>query len=49
MTGGPELTKFLTEDVEKLTGGKVGIGDDPVKVAQDIEAHIIKKRKALGI
>ncbi|NMA02630.1 MAG: anaerobic carbon-monoxide dehydrogenase catalytic subunit [Clostridia bacterium] len=49
VTGGPELTKFLTEDVEKLTGGKVGIGDDPVKVAQDIEAHIIKKRKALGI
>lgn len=49
VTGGSELTKFLTEDVEKLTGGKVGIGDDPVKVAQDIEAHIIKKRKALGI
>ena len=25
----------------------MGIGDDPVKVAQDIEAHIIKKEKPL--
>lgn len=49
VTGGPELAKFLTEDVEKLTGGKVAIGDDPTKVAEDIEAHIIKKRKALGL
>ena len=49
VTGGPELAKFLTEDVEKITGGKVAIGDDPVKVAEDIEAHINKKRKALGI
>jgi len=37
VTGGPELAKFLTEDVEKITGGKVAIGDDPVKVAQDID------------
>lgn len=49
ITGAPQLVKLLTEDVEKLTGGKVALGDDPVQVAADIEAHIMKKRKALGL
>lgn len=49
ITGAPELVKLLTEDVEQLTGGKVALGDDPVEAAKDIEAHIIKKRKAMGL
>ncbi len=49
VTGGSELTKLLTEDVEKLTGGKIAIGDDPKEVAIAIEEHINKKRQALGI
>ncbi|MDD3172402.1 MAG: anaerobic carbon-monoxide dehydrogenase catalytic subunit [Herbinix sp.] len=49
ITGAPKLVKLLTEDVEGLTGGKVALGDDPIQVAKDIEAHIIKKRQKLGL
>jgi anaerobic carbon-monoxide dehydrogenase catalytic subunit len=49
ITGAPKLVKLLTEDIETLTGGKVALGDDPVQVAKDIEAHIISKRKGLGL
>lgn len=49
VTGAPNLVKLLTEDVEGLTGGKIALGDDPVEVAQNIEAHIISKRKKLGL
>ncbi len=49
ITGAPNLVKLLTKDVEGLTGGKVALGDDPVQAAADIEAHIIKKRKAMGL
>lgn len=49
VTGGPQLVKLLTEDVEGLTGGKIALGDDPVEVANNIEAHIISKRKGLGL
>ena len=49
ITGAPKLVKLMTEDVEDLTGGKVALGDDPIQVAADIEAHINKKRKKMGI
>lgn len=49
ITGAPNLVKLLTQDVEGLTGGKVALGDDPVQAAKDIEAHILKKRKKLGL
>ncbi len=49
LTGAPKLVKLLTQDVESLTGGKVALGDDPVQVANDIEAHINSKRVALGL
>lgn len=49
VTGAPQLVKLLTEDVEGLTGGKIALGDDPVAVASAIEAHIIGKRKGLGL
>lgn len=49
ITGAPQLVKLLTEDVEGLTGGKIALGDDPKEVADGIEAHIIGKRKGLGL
>ncbi len=49
ITGAPNLVKLLTEDVEELTGGKIALGDDPVQVAEGIEAHIITKRRKLGL
>lgn len=49
MTGAPELVKLLTQDAEGVTGGKIALGDDPKEVADNIEAHIIKKRKGLGL
>ncbi len=49
ITGAPKLVKLLTEDVEALTGGKVVLGDNPVEAAKDIKAHILKKRKQMGL
>lgn len=49
ITGAPQLVKLMTEDVESLTGGKVGLGDDPIQAADGIEAHILKKREKMGI
>lgn len=49
VTGGPELVRLMTEDLEGMTGGKLALGDDPVQVAQDIEQHINKKRAELGL
>ncbi len=49
VTGSAEVVKLLTEDVEGLTGGKVAVGDDPVGIVDGLEAHILKKREALGI
>lgn len=49
VTGAPHLVKLLTQDVEGLTGGKVALGDDPIEVANNIEAHIMLKRKGLGL
>lgn len=49
VSGAPKLIKLLTEDVEKLTGGKVALGDDPIEAANGIEAHILARRKGLGL
>ncbi|MEG0773811.1 anaerobic carbon-monoxide dehydrogenase catalytic subunit [Clostridium sp.] len=49
LTGAPQLVDLLTDKVEGVTGGKVALGDDPVQVANDIEAHINRKRKGLGL
>ena len=49
MTGAPELVKLLTEDVEGMLGGKLAVEADPVAAVDGIEAHILSKRKALGI
>lgn len=47
--GAPRLVKLLTEDIEGLTGGKLAVQTDMVEGADGIEAHINKKRKALGL
>lgn len=47
--GAPRLVKLLTEDIEGLTGGKIAVQTDMVEAANGIEAHIMKKRAALGI
>lgn len=49
ITGAAQLVKLLTQDVEQLTGGKIALGDDPVQVANDIEAHILSKREKMGL
>ena len=49
VTGAPKLVKLLTEEVEGLTGGKIALGDDPREAAEGIEAHIMLKRKGLGL
>lgn len=49
VTGAPQLVKLLTEDVEGLTGGRIALGDDPIAVADDIDAHIRSKRAGLGL
>lgn len=45
--GSPLVTKYLTDDMVKVTGGRLLLEDDPVKAADAIEAHIIAKRKKL--
>ena len=49
ITGSEEAVKLYTEDVEKLTGGKILVEEDPVKAAELLEKVILEKRKALGI
>lgn len=47
--GSPEMTKYVTEDVEKITGGKWAFEQDPLKMAQIMIEHINKKREALRL
>ncbi|MDP2982750.1 MAG: anaerobic carbon-monoxide dehydrogenase catalytic subunit [Candidatus Latescibacter sp.] len=48
--GGCEwVLKFLTEDIEKMTGGKFAFKLDPVAIAQGMIEHIDKKREALKL
>ncbi len=47
--GSDKVVKLLTEEVERLTGGKIALGEDPVEVANGIEKHIISKREKLGL
>ena len=47
--GSPVLTKFLTEDLEPIVGGKFNFESDPVTAAQLMMAHMDKKRAALKL
>ncbi|MFN3384031.1 MAG: anaerobic carbon-monoxide dehydrogenase catalytic subunit [Archaeoglobaceae archaeon] len=49
ITGSEKAVKLLTEDIEKLTGGKVLIEEDPVKAAEKLEQVILEKRRKLGL
>ena len=47
--GAPNLTRYLTEEIEKDVGGKWAFERDPIKAAHMMIEHIEKKRDALGI
>ena len=47
--GSQKVTKLLTEDVEKIVGGKFYVEPDPVKAAETIYNVIIEKRKKLNL
>ncbi len=47
--GSKNVTKFLTEEIEGLTGGKFNFEDDPTEAAHQIIDHIDKKRKSLKL
>jgi carbon-monoxide dehydrogenase catalytic subunit len=41
--------EWMEQKAEDVTGGKIALGDDPVKVAKNIETHIMAKRKGMGL
>jgi carbon-monoxide dehydrogenase catalytic subunit len=47
--GSPLVASVLTSDIEGITGGKFYVEGDPHKAAQGILAHIMRKRKGLGL
>lgn len=47
--GSPIVTKLLTQDLVDITGGKVIVEMDPVAAADQLEAVIESKKKALGL
>jgi len=47
--GSEELTRFLTEDIEKVVGGKLCFEDDPVEAARLMIRHIDRKRADLKL
>lgn len=47
--GSEDVTRFLTEDVEEITGGKFSFEEDPVEAAHLMMAHMDKKRAALKL
>jgi len=48
ISGSPLVTRYLTEDMVKVTGGRMLLQDDPVRAADEIEAHIMANRKVIG-
>ncbi len=49
ITGSDDAVRLYTEEVEKLTGGKVLVEEDPLKAVEKLEEVIMEKRKRLGI
>ncbi|MFC1704228.1 anaerobic carbon-monoxide dehydrogenase catalytic subunit [Candidatus Omnitrophota bacterium] len=47
--GSDNMTKYVLEDVEKITGGKWAFELDPMKMAEVMINHINKKREALKL
>ena len=49
VTGSKNVTKYITEEIENVVGGKWAFEQDPIKAAHVIIKHIDKKRKALKL
>jgi len=49
VTGSENVTKYLTADMEKITGGRWAFEPDPAKAAKIIVKHIDKKRNGLKL
>ncbi len=49
LTGAPNLTRFLTSELEGLCGGKWAFEPDPIKAAGFMIKHMDKKRNALKL
>ena len=47
--GAPGLNKFLTEDIEKIFGGKFAFITDPIAAARAMIDHIDERRSALHL
>jgi len=47
--GSKNLTKYICEEMEGITGGKYAFEEDPIKAAHMMIAHIDKKREALKL
>ena len=47
--GSEAVTKYVTEDIEELTGGRFAFEPDPVAAAELMAAHIEGKREALKL
>jgi carbon-monoxide dehydrogenase catalytic subunit len=49
ITGSKLVTRVLTEEMEKLTGGRVIVEEEIGKAAEQLEQVIQQRRAALGI
>lgn len=49
VTGAPNLVKLLTEQCPEVTGGVLHVEQDAREAVDNMEAHILLKRKKLGI
>lgn len=49
VSGSELVTKVLTEELPKLTGGRLLVEKDAIKTAEIMERHIVEKRKGLGL
>lgn len=47
--GSEAVTRFVTEELEGIVGGRFAFESDPAKAAQIIVAHLDKKREALKL
>ncbi|MFC1608389.1 anaerobic carbon-monoxide dehydrogenase catalytic subunit, partial [Candidatus Latescibacterota bacterium] len=49
LSGCEGVMKFLTEDIEAISGGKYAFNKEPIAIAQGMIEHIEKKREALKL
>ncbi|MFC1539625.1 anaerobic carbon-monoxide dehydrogenase catalytic subunit [Candidatus Latescibacterota bacterium] len=49
ISGSENVLKYLTEDIEKITGGKFAFKTDPIAIAHGMIDHIEKKREKLKL